>query len=204
MIINWHGQFCFQITINKKEGQTKIIIDQFDKTVGLKTPTFSPDILLLTHKADFPTIKGDFFIINGPGEYEIKEIFIQGVNSQEKENTIYTIEAEDIKMCHLGKVNQTELTEKQIEKIGEVDILFIPVGGASTIEPEESLKIIHQVEPKIIIPMSYHLPGLKVKLASLDKFLKAFGQKTIEPLDKLVIKNKDLREEKMNVMVLKP
>ena len=78
------------------------------------------------------------------------------------ENTIYTIETEDLKLCHLGDLGQKELTADQLEKIGEVDILMIPVGGIYTISSKEAPKIMAQIEPKIIIPMHYQVPKLKI------------------------------------------
>jgi len=187
MNIIWHGQFCFELTTqNKKQGPVNLVIDPFVKTKKLK-----PDILLFTHKPfEMQAIKSSPFVITGPGEYEIKGIFVQGINFQteKKENTIYTIKVGQIQLCHLGELNQLELTEEQVEKIGEVDILFI--------KPQETLKIIHQIEPKIVIPMCYQ---------NLNKFLKAIGEKSVEPLNKLSIKSKDLKqEEKMKVIVLKP
>lgn len=151
-------------------------------------------------------------LIEGPGEYEVKEVYIQGIHSwhDEKEgavrgeNTIYTIETEDLKLCHLGDFGQKELTDEQLEEIGEVDILMIPIGGVSTISAKEALKIMSQIEPKITIPMHYQIPKLKSKLDNLDKFLKALGVKKLEPVNKLSIKKKDVIPEEAKIIILKP
>ncbi len=243
MQIIWHGQSCFQILASRgKNGQISIVIDPFSEEIGLRLPKLEADILLVSHDHyDHNNVKAVSgnpsagsgqapFLISGPGEYEIKEVFVQGIsawhdNSQGKERgpmTIYAIEAEELRVCHLGDLGQKELTSEQLEKIGEADILMIPTGGVYTIDGKDALKIMSQIEPKIIIPMHYYLPKLKtelpkeakvkkraefsspVKLDDLDKFLKAAGLKKIEPLPKLTIKKKDLPEEEVKIVVLKP
>lgn len=217
MQIIWRGQSCFQITSQiGKNNLVNIVIDPFDEAIGLRIPKLEADILLVSHNHydhnNIKAVEGDPFLVDGPGEYEVKGIFIQGIDSYHdssfgKErglNTIYIIETEEMKICHLGDLGQKELTDEQIEKIIEVDILMIPVGGIFTISAKEAMKIISQIEPKIVIPMHYCLPKLKVKLEDLDKFLKAMGIKKIEPLLKLSIKKKDVLTEEAKIIVLKP
>ncbi len=221
MTILWHGQSCFQIIAHReKNNQVNIVIDPFDETIGLKVPSLpsgdGADILLITHSHrdhnNVKAVKGEPFLIEGPGEYEIKGVFIQGIpafhdNLLGKERgttTIYTIEVEGIRLCHLGDLGQKELSTDQLEKIGEVDILMIPVGGIYTISSKEAPKIMAQIEPKIIIPMHYQIPKLKLKLDGVEKLLKTVGIKSIEPLNKLSIKKKDLSEEEVKIIVLKP
>ena len=217
MNIIWHGQSCFEIVATPaKNSQMKIVIDPFSEEAGLRIPRLEADILLVTHdnysRDSIKAVSDSPFLISGPGEYEIKNVFIQGVASspgekKEKdkdENTIYTIEAEDLKLCHLGNLIQKELTEEQLEEIGDIDILMIPVGGSYTISAKEALRIMAQIEPKITIPMNYALPKLKIKLDRLDKFLKSLGIKTIDSLSKLTIKQKDLPSEEAKIVVLKP
>jgi L-ascorbate metabolism protein UlaG (beta-lactamase superfamily) len=217
MNIVWHGHAFFQImTARSKEEKLTLAIDPFSEEVGLKAPSVEADILLVSHDHydhnNLKAIKGRPFLIQGPGEYEIKEVFIQGIaayhdKSQGKERgrvTIYTIETEGARLCHLGDFGQKELTSEQIEKIGDCDILMIPVGGVYTISGPEAAKIISQIEPKIVIPMHYQLPKLKLKLESLDKFLKAMGQKGTLPQPKLSLKAKDLPQEETKIIVLKP
>lgn len=225
MQIIWHGQSCFQIISSRgKNGQINIVIDPFDENTGLKVPKLEADILLITHnhpdhnnaKAVSGIIsagpKGTPFLIEGPGEYEIKEVYIQGISvwhddSEGKDQgatTIYTIESEGLKLCHLGDVGQKELTDEQLETIGDVDILMVPVGGNYTISAKEAIKIISQIEPKITIPMHFQIPKLKSKLDGVEKFLKALGLKSITPEPKLTIKEKDLSPEEAKIVVLSP
>ncbi len=217
MQILWHGHSFFEIrTKPNKKTKVKILIDPFDKSVGLPVPRIGGDLVLVTHDHhdhnNVTAVTGEPFVIDGPGEYEIKNIFIQGIPSfhddakgQERgRNTIYLIESEGITICHLGDLGQKELTEGQLEKIGEVDILMIPVGGNYTISAKEAAKIMSQIEPRISIPMHYALPRVKVKLDPLSKFLKVFGLKTVKPMEKLVVKEKELPSvDEAKIIVLK-
>lgn len=217
MQIIWHGQACFQITaIPQKNSQIRIIVDPYSEEIGLKLPKLEADIVLITHKHydhnNLKAVQGNPFLIEGPGEYEAKGAIFQGVHSwhDEKEgaergsNTIYTIDVEEMRICHLGDFGQKELTSEQLDKIGEIDILMIPVGGVYTIDAKAAVKIMSQIEPKITLPMHYSVPKLKVKLEGLDKFLKTIGVKSIAPEPKLSIKKKDISEEEAKIIVLRP
>lgn len=217
MNIIWKGQSCFQIASSQgKNNHVNIVIDPFDEATGLRVPKLEADILLVTHQHhdhnNTKAVSGNPFLIDGPGEYEAKEVFVQGIqafhdSSSGKErgnNTIYVIEAEDIRLCHLGDLGQKELTSEQVEQIGDVDILMTPVGGVFTIGPKEAVKIMSQIEPKIIIPMHYAIPRLKIKLDGLDKFLKTMGIKKLESLPRLSVKKKDISPEEAKIIVLSP
>ena len=209
MKISFFGQSCFEIiTLPKKQSQVKIVIDPFSEETGLFLPKLSADILLVTHShsdhSNLKAVKGDYFLISEPGEYEVKGVFVEAIksfhNERGEENLTFKIESENLKICHLGDLGQKELTEEQVDKIGQVDILMIPVGGVYTISPKEAKNIISQIEPKIVIPMHYFLPGLKWKLKSLDEFLSEIGKKKIERVkNPLKIDQKTLESEKIIV-----
>jgi L-ascorbate metabolism protein UlaG (beta-lactamase superfamily) len=214
MTITWYGHSCFKIT--NQGGHLTIITDPFDKDIGLKPPRGGADIVTVSHghssHNNVKAISNNPFIINGPGEYEIKGIRITGCSSfldqkqgQEKGlNTIYLIEMDKIKICHLGDFGQKQLTDERLETIGQVDILMIPVGGAYTLNAQEAVKVTKQVEPHLIIPMHYQLPGLKINLAGLEEFLKEMGLNKKLAVDKLTIRKKDLVSKEMEVVVMKP
>jgi len=215
--IYWAGQSCFQISLsNSKDNSAEVVIDPYSD-IGLKLPRLSADIVMVTH--DHPdhnnigAVAGSPFVIQGPGEYEIKEVFIRGIPSfhDDKEgkergsNTIYIFESENMKFCHLGDLGQSQLSDEQMEKIDSVDVLMIPIGGVYTISANAAQKIISQIEPKIVIPMHYKIPGLKVELDELSKFLKIMGKNAIEPVDKLTLKFSLLpKEGAMEIIVMKP
>lgn len=213
MIITWHGHSCFKIV--NQGGHLTIITDPFDKKIGLNPPRVSADIVTVSHDHyDHNNVKiiGDNpFVINSPGEYEIKGVRINGCLSfhdtdEGKErgiNNIYLIEIDKIRICHLGDLGQEKLTDKQLEAIGQVDILMIPVGGNYTIGAGQAAKISKQLEPYLIIPMHYKLPGLKIDLDDLEEFLKEMGISKKQAVEKLSIKKKDLANRQMEVVVMK-
>ncbi len=203
MYITWHGQTLFSLTSQEKNTDpVQIIIDPFDKSVGLRIPKMEADVLLLTHKneIDQSSVGKNPFLIDMPGEYEIKNAFVRGIDCVD-ENIVYTIEMDGIKLCHLGALSEKELSSDQIEKIGYVDILMVPIGGVNTINPQEAIKIINQIEPRIVVPMNYQIPKLNKKLETKEKFLKAIGADAPELLKKLSIKKKDLPAE-MKIIIL--
>jgi len=219
MNITWYGQSCFRIaTQNQKKGRqpVNVVIDPYEETVGLKLPKIEADILLLTHghhdHASTKPATKDTVVIDSPGEYELKDIFIQGIFSfhDKKEgkergtNTIYTIETEEIKLCHLGDFGEGELTDQKLREMGEIDVLMVPVGGVYTIDAKEAAKVISQIEPRIVIPMHYKIPELKVELDDLSSFLKAMGEKKAKAEEKLSIQKKSLPSGEMRVIPLVP
>lgn len=216
MNIFWYGQSFFEIVTSVEKNQVRILIDPFSKDLGLKVPKLEGDILLISHNHfdhnNKEAISGNYFLIDQPGEYEVKGIFFKAIpsfhdNSKGKErgeNLIFVISAENLKICHLGDIGQKELDEKQIEEIGKVDVLMIPVGGKYTISFKEAIKIMEQLEPKITIPMHYYLPTLKVKLDPIDKFLKVLGLKSLKPEKKLTIKKENLSPEEAKIVILEP
>lgn len=213
MIIQWLGQACFKI----QSGEFVTVIDPFAKEVGLTPPRFRADAVLVTHAhfdhANFDSLTGGPFVISGPGEYEVKGIYVEGIetfhdNMQGKErgmNTIYRIEMEGLRLAHLGDFGESAMRDETVEALGDIDILMIPVGGRFTIDAEEAAKVVKQIEPRYVIPMHYKIPGLKITLDSIDVFLKEMGVAKTEAQEKFVIKKKDIgEEEKTEVILLKP
>lgn len=210
MTISWFGQSCFRI--EAKEGS--ILIDPFDKKIGLKPPKIKDDLVLVTHEHydhnHLEDLSGQELVIRGPGEYERKGMAVQGILSYHDDaqgaerglNTIYRITAEEITLCHLGDLGQQKLTDEQVEQIGEVDVLFVPVGGHFTIGAKEAAEVISQIEPKIVIPMHYRLPGLTIpELEGAEKFVKEIGLAP-EKTDKLKLSHKTLPVEETKLVVL--
>lgn len=210
------GHACFQIIAARNKGeQVKIVIDPYDAATGLKLSPLEADIGLITHDHhdhnDVKSLKGDPFVIQSPGEYDVKDVVIRGISSfhdtskgkERGQNTIYVIESEGINLCHLGDFGQDELTSEQVEAIGNIDILFIPVGGVFTIGAKEAVRVVNQIEPRYVIPMHYQEAKLKVKLEKVDDFIKAMGAKPQESESKFTIKAKDLTGEETKVLVMK-
>lgn len=212
MIITWLGHACFKI----QDKEVTIITDPYDSSIGFKLPRLKADIVTVSHDhydhnniAGVKGISGEPFIIKNPGEYEIKGVFIYGIpfwhdKSEGKErgaNIAYRIEIEGISVVHLGDLGHF-LTEEQAALLGSIDILLIPVGGKYTIGVKEAVEIINELEPRIVIPMHYKIPGLKIDIEPVDKFLKEMGVSKVERLPKLKIVKKDLPQEETKVILL--
>lgn len=191
MQINWYGHSCFRLRSRKGT----VITDPFGDGIGYSLPRVRADIVTVSHDhpnhANVKAIKGKPKIISGPGEYEIKDIFIIGIpmppNARKGENgeqnTIYVFDFDGITVCHLGDLRRVP-TQAQVEELSDVDVLLVPVGGGTTIGAAKALDMISLLEPKIVIPMHYRTEALKgVKLHSVDPFLKEMGAKGIEPED---------------------
>lgn len=217
MIITWFGQACFKI-----QGQNSTLVtDPFDKSYGLKVPRLASDIVTTSHghndHNNTKVVKGisdtNPFIIDGPGEYEVKNILVQGIRSfhDDKEgaergsNIIYRIEIDGVSIAHLGDLGHS-LANGQIEKLEGIDILMIPVGGTYTINAKQSTEVISQLEPRIVIPMHYNLKGLKLpkKIDGISSFCKEFGACPTEEINKFKISKKDLPSGEMKVVILQP
>ncbi len=209
MTITWFGQSCFRI--EAKEGS--VLIDPFAKSIGLKPPKPNDDIVLITHEHhDHNNREGitpEALVIDNPGEYERKGISVRGIrsyhdNTQGSErglNTVYIIKAEELTVCHLGDLGQEQLSDTQVQEIGEVDLLLIPVGGTYTVDGKEAARITAQIEPKMIIPMHFKIPGLSIELEGVEKFIKEIGL-TPEKSDKLKVAKKTLPMEETKLVVL--
>ena len=145
MIVNWQGHSCFKIQDKLGPEGITLVTDPFNKEIGLKAPNFEADIVTVSHEHsdhnNVKSIRGNPYIINCPGEYDFKNILVEGVDSShdEKEgaergsNTIYRIEMEDISITHLGDLGHV-LDPEQLEKLSGTDILLIPVGGHYTLD----------------------------------------------------------------------
>ncbi|MEK7579966.1 MAG: MBL fold metallo-hydrolase [Patescibacteria group bacterium] len=209
MTITWYGHSCFRLE-NK---DVSVLIDPFSSEIGLRPPKIKDTFVLVSHDHyDHNNIEGmpeESFLAKGPGEYEAKGIFVKGIQSfhdksQGKErgsNTIYVIRIEDMSVVHLGDFGEGKLSEEQIEKIGDPDILMIPIGGTYTINYKEAVEAVHEIEPKIVIPMHYKIQGLKIDIEGPEKFLKEISL-TPEKAEKVYkIQKKNLPVEEIKVIL---
>jgi L-ascorbate metabolism protein UlaG (beta-lactamase superfamily) len=213
MFISWLGQSCFKIQTKNNGNDITIVTDPYQGDIGLRAPSLGADIVTISHDHhdhnNTSAIRGESFVISGPGEYETKGIFVYGIPSwhdktegkDRGQNTIYRIAAEDLSIVHLGDLGQTKLTDEQLEKIGDIDVLLIPVGGVYTIDGKEAAELVSQLEPRIVIPMHYKIPGLKENIDGVDKFIKQLGLKA-ETTDKLRVVKKELPQEETKLVIL--
>lgn len=206
MIITYLGKQFFKIG----QGSLTVAFNPIskDSKSGVPASRFGSDIALsTTNHPDYNGFEmvshGDTvpFEINGPGDYEIKDIFIKGImtntelSSKKYINTIYSLSIENISLCFLGAISDDKLSPSVREQIDSPDILFVPIGNSELLDPAKAYKLAVTLEPKIIIPMDYDEKTLKI-------FLKEAGQEKVTPIEKLTIKAKELIGREGEVVVL--
>jgi L-ascorbate metabolism protein UlaG (beta-lactamase superfamily) len=209
MQINWYGHSCFRLRSRKGT----VVTDPYGDGIGYSLPRVRADIVTVSHDhphhASVKAIKGKPKIISGPGEYEIKGIFIIGIPTSpdarrselEVRNIIYLFDLDGVTVCHLGDLRRVP-TQAQVEELSDVDVLLIPVGGSATIGAAKASDVISLLEPKIVIPMHYRTKALKgSKLQPVDPFLKEMGTKGIEPQDMLKVTKGGLPTETQVVII---
>ena len=212
MKIKWFGQSCFMIT---SENGTKVLTDPFKKMLGYKLPEIEANIVSTSHEHgdhnNINAVKSSFVHINELGEFSEDGIEIKGVEtfhdkfsgSKRGKNTVYNFKIDEINICHCGDLGHI-LTSNQIEEIGNVDILLLPVGGLATINAFDAAQVIKQLSPTIVIPMHYRTKALGLIgyiFGTVDKFISASGLKAKE-YEELEL-NKANIEDYSGIVVLK-
>jgi len=199
MNITWLGQSCFEIEDKISGIPVVLVTDPYDKDIGLRLPKTRADIVTVSHDHhDHNYVEGIIgvdektpFIIDRPGEYEFRGMFVTGIGS-------YHDKEEGAK---LGKSTMYKISEAQIEKIGEVDILLIPVGGKYTLDAKDAAEVVRQIEPRVVIPMHYKIPGLNIDISGVEAFCKEMGSEG-ERMNKFKFQKKDLPIEETKFIIL--
>lgn len=204
MEITWHGRSCFTI----KGKSATVITDPYDET-GFSKAKLKGNIVvsnLKTEDVKLIPVEGDAKIFDFPGEYERLGVAMRGIQAwnmskkkeeevkstgkgeESKKVTVFVIEIDGIKICHLGNIGHT-LTSELLEAVGSVDILLIPVGGKYTIDAKKAHEIIEEIEPRVVIPMHYKVDGEKLDIAGVEGFLKEIGAR-VEPVEKFSVESR--------------
>lgn len=201
MIITWHGEGAVKLA-----GKDVVIaINPHDGTM-VKMAKFSANIVLLGGKfASLANIKDNPFIIDAPGEHEVGGVFVYGIEANEVADraVLFVVELEGLKVGFLSGIKKEILTTEQLEFIEGVDVLCVPVGSKDAINSSQAIKLINQIEPRIVIPIDFKSAGSKSSREGVEGFLKAFGAESkYEKVDKLKITKKELPQEDTKVYVL--
>ncbi len=210
MEITWYGHSCFRIS---ERGKSTVVTDPYDHTeIGLQPIKLKSEIV--TVSCDLPghnyvkAVKGEPTAITGPGEYEIGSVFITGVQTNGKKlgdgdirNTLYVLDFDGITVAHLGEMNRVP-SQTEVEALGTVNIALVPVGGQTSLSAAKAAEVISLIEPNIVIPMHYDLPGCLPKLDSISKFLKEMGLNQVETLDVYKVGSASSLPDETRVVVL--
>ena len=213
MEITWFGVSCFRLTERRV---ASVVTDPFDASIGYKVSGLKADIVTVSHNApghnNIGMVKGAR-AITGPGEYEVKGIFVTGVqtvanraringvsNTSSVKNTIYVFEYDGLTVCHLGDLCSIP-SQSEVEALGAVSVLLVPVGGGGSLKAEQAAEVISLIEPSIVIPMHYKTPRTSLKLDTLKKFLKEMGSGKLQAQESLKITKSGLPEETQVVVL---
>jgi L-ascorbate metabolism protein UlaG (beta-lactamase superfamily) len=182
MDITWFGHSCFRLS---DRGVT-IVTDPPSDDMGYDRPRIRADVVTISHEHPGHNnrigFRGGPKVFDGPGEYEVKDVFITGIATYHDTrsgasrglNTVFLFEFDGVTICHLGDLGHVP-TQSEVEALSSVDVLLIPVGGVNTIDPSKASEVISLIEPLLVVPMHYKTPVEKAKLQTLDKFLKEMG-----------------------------
>ena len=207
MKIQWLGHSCFLMTTN--EG-TRILTDPFDETVGYEVPAVEADIVTSSHDHFdhnyFRAVKGDFTIVDGPGKQTVRTIEMEGIATYHDEqqgklrgtNIMYVFTIDGMRICHCGDLGH-QLPQKEVEAVGKIDILMVPVGDVFTIDAMGAKKVVDAINPTIVIPMHYKTPDMTFDIQGVEPFLTAMNGWKVEK-EGNTIKIDDAGEKRIVVM----
>lgn len=206
MEINWYGMSCFRITERK---HATIVTDPYAADMGLGELKLKADVVTISHDAPghnfTQAISGMEHVLDGPGEYEIGSVFITGIHTPSKSrkfnNIIYVFDYDGLTVAHLGDIGDVP-SQKQIEDLELVNVLLVPVGAGSSLNAARAAELVSMIEPNIVIPMHYELPGLKPKLDPLEKFLKEMGATDVKVESSFKASSADSLPEETEVVIL--
>lgn len=208
MDITWYGHSCFRIT---ERNWITVVTDPFSEQIGLPAPRLKGDVVTISHHEpghnNIEAVKGNPRIIEGAGEYEIGGLFVMGIpmhfveGDMARPNIAYLFEYDNLTVLHLGDLAHVP-DQSTIESLGEVNVLLLPVGGGNSLRASQAAEVVALVEPHFIVPMHYALPGLRVELDPLDKFLKEMGVGKVQEAETLKVTTGELPEQPQVVVLL--
>ncbi len=203
------GHACFRL----RSEDLVVVTDPYPGSVGLRPDSRTATVVTVSNSHPNHNnrleVGGSPTIFDSPGEYEYSGIAARGVmttlkegQDQRERNVAYTIMMDNVNVCHLGDI-ATPLTTHQVEELQPVDILLAPAGGGCTLDLERILQLMQDLDPKIVIPMHYQIPGSTEPLGNLDAFLQLMGGSDVQPRRSLTVTTSSLPPN-MQVTVLEP
>ncbi len=214
MQLFWHGYTSIRLEAKTGDADCTLITDPFPNEAAMRFPkTVEPDMVALSHqdqsRFNLEAVMGGEhtpFLVADPGEYEVKGVFAHGVQDPSADQgterpVIYRFTAEGMTVGFLGGLNR-KLTDKEVEELGSIDILILPVGGGDYMDAKTAAAVVTAVEPRMVVPVGYDIPGIKASLGTVDPFCKELGSCERQDANRLKISKKDLPAENLVVAVL--
>lgn len=210
MTITYHGDACIRLSGKIGPREYTVLLDPYDaKATGLKPIRPSSVDLVVSTTGTLPEFGEGPFRVTGPGEYEVHGVAVAGISVGNR--TVYRLDAEEVTVAHLGNL-VGPLDEAAIDQLGDVDALIIPIGGHAPLRQgsegqgvltaKQASELIEQIEPKVVIPIQYKIPGIKLPYDGLEAFCKAMGCSAKATEEKLKLTDKELPEEGVVVRLL--
>lgn len=209
MELSWHGLSCFRM---RERNMATVVTDPYGPDLGLPALKLKADLVTVSHAAPGHNyvrgVKGHRMVIEGPGEFEVGNVFITGISmaSQGKRkngsgpNTLYLFDFDGLTVAHLGDLSYVP-TQAQIEALGPVDIALVPVGGGGALLPAEASEVISLLEPSIVVPMHYKTGPESLKLGNVSRFLSEMGLSKLEPQPGLKIAKSSLSDSTQVILL---
>lgn len=211
LVLESYGLSCLKITVKQDIGEVVLLTDPLLPHAGIKMPRgITADVVIATtvdpKQRPATLVGGAPFVIDHPGEFEAKEVFVYGIQVSGKmgarPQTIYRIEIGDLRIAHLGPIQESP-GEHALERLSDCDVLLLPVGGQGTVlSAREAMDLMAALEPRVVIPTWFALPGLSQSLDPVEKFVKESGL-VPEVLERLKMSKKDLPQEETKLFVLR-
>lgn len=203
MRIIWHGHSCFEVS-----DKVTVVIDPHDgKSLGIKTPSVRADVLLISHDHFDHNcsriVKGDFVTMREPGKKELKGVKVQGLpayhddaeGTKRGKVTLFRFEIGGIRFCHCGDLGQ-DLSDQQVQALGKVDVLFVPVGGVFTLDGAGAQRLVDRLQPKVVVPMHFRIGGLSLSIQTVDGFLAGIPENRVRRVgNEVELEKEDLPED---------
>ncbi|HET7419597.1 MAG TPA: MBL fold metallo-hydrolase [Candidatus Dormibacteraeota bacterium] len=211
MDVTWLGHGCFRL----RGRGAAVVTDPYPPAIGLRLSRMDAEVVTVSHEHDnhnfTQVVREGAYEIHGPGEYEVAGVSVIGIptyhdetkGSRHGRNTVYLIEIDEVRVCHLGDLGH-KLEDAEAEAVATPDVLLVPIGGHSAINGAQAAEVVRQLEPRYVVPMHYAIPGLKLQLDPIDRFLKEMGVASTEPQPKLSVQKSSVTEYETKVVVLEP
>ena len=209
MDVTWLGHGCFRL----RGRSAAVVTDPYPPAIGLKLGRMDAELVTVSHDHEnhsyTQVVRDGAYEIHGPGEYEVSGVSVIGVptyhdtekGAKHGRNTVYLIEIDEVRVCHLGDLGH-KLEDTEAEAVSSPDVLLVPVGGLSAMNGAQAAEVVRQLEPRYVVPMHYAIPGVKVKLEPIDRFLKEMGVTASEPQPKLSVQKSSGTDYETKVVVL--
>ena len=209
MDITWVGHSCFRL----RSDDLVVVTDPFPLSLGLRPDPRPATVVTVsnTHPnhSNWQEVAGSPKVFDSPGEYEYSGVAVRGVMTPllpemppERRSVAYSIEMDRVNICHLGDI-AAPLNSKLVEELSPVDVLLLPTGGACTLDLDQAIQVMQDLDPKIVIPMHHSIPGVDLPIQGLDVFLRRMGLDDVQPVARLGVTTANLPVDR-RVVVLAP